>query len=371
MTHTLHHGDALTVLQRLPENLVHCIITSPPYFGLRSYGNDAAELGREETPEAYTERLVAVFREARRVLREDGTLWLNLGDSYDAKKSLLLIPQLVAMALRADGWYLRSQIPWLKPNAMPQSVTDRPPLANEYLFQLTKARHYYYDLDAVLLPSRSAGITRSFGNKAKLMDEQNTYSRTIGGGQAITVQATRYRRTSDWYEESMGVVTDGEEEILAFRVSTEGHGFGHFAVMPTGLVRPCVLVSTAEQVCPHCGAPWRRQVERREVSRPEQSGRTYHLHARGKHGATSVFNTDAVTGRVTVGWAPGCACDGNDGQGRSVLLDPFAGSCTVGVVAAQTARDFIGIDLFEEYLAIGEFRISEATLPMEALWSAA
>src|SRR5690554_2162246 len=178
---TLYQGDALETLRRLPDGSVHTCVTSPPYWGLRDYGVDG-QIGLEETPEEYVEKLVTIFREVRRVLRDDGTLWLNLGDSYATKpcggigrnakvtatkkaiqksagipqglkpKDLVGIPWRVAFALQADGWYLRRDIIWHKPNAMPESVKDRPTAAHEYIFLLSKSPRYYYDADAIREP---------------------------------------------------------------------------------------------------------------------------------------------------------------------------------------------------------------------------
>jgi len=178
---TVYHGDARAVMAEMEPESVHCVVTSPPYWGLRDYGAPG-QLGLEATPEEYVENMVAVFREVRRVLRSDGTVWLNLGDSYanggsdrpgsadgpDVRphdrvnrrpgiakpavrnlkpKDLVGIPWRVAFALQADGWYLRSDIIWSKPNPMPESVTDRPTKAHEYLFLLSKSPRYYYDAD--------------------------------------------------------------------------------------------------------------------------------------------------------------------------------------------------------------------------------
>lgn len=146
----IHNMDCLDGMKLLPDGCVNCCVTSPPYFGLRDYGVQG-QIGLELTPEAYLSRLVEVFREVRRVLRDDGTLWLNLGDSH-AGKNLLGIPWRVAFALQADGWYLRSDIIWSKPNPMPESVKDRPTKAHEYLFLLSKNRSYYYDAEAIAEP---------------------------------------------------------------------------------------------------------------------------------------------------------------------------------------------------------------------------
>ena len=182
MTVTVLEGDSRTVLATLPEASVQCCVTSPPYFGLRDYGHNG-QIGLEATTDDYVAEMVALFREVRRVLKDDGTLWLNLGDSYAGSgkgpsqslsaeardmthtmhtafvpdglkpKDLIGIPWRVAFALQADGWYLRSDIIWHKPNPMPESVTDRPTKAHEYVFLLTKSARYYYDAAAIAEPS--------------------------------------------------------------------------------------------------------------------------------------------------------------------------------------------------------------------------
>ena len=206
-------GDALSILKTLPDKLVQTCITSPPYFGLRDYGVDG-QIGLEETPEAYTQKLVDVFRQVRRVLKDDGTLWLNLGDSYNGSgkgqckdgehdpkkhktdgmklklarigglkhKDLMGIPWRVAFALQVDGWYLRQDIIWHKPNPMPESVTDRCTKAHEYIFLLSKSAKYYYDCDAIREPygkdQREAGLIRArkYGSEtvARIMSYRDT-----------------------------------------------------------------------------------------------------------------------------------------------------------------------------------------------------
>jgi DNA modification methylase len=219
----IHIGDCLEVLKRLPDASVQCVITSPPYYGLRDYGNDG-QIGLEQTPEAYIAKMVEVFREVRRVLRDDGTVWLNIGDSYagsgkggqsaekrsagwqptyankgyvppDCKpKDLMGIPWLLALALRADGWYLRQDIIWHKPNVMPEPALDRCVKAHEYLFLLSKSGSYYFDHEAV---------------KESAVD---------GGG-------TRNRRS-------------------VWSITTKPFKGAHFAVMPEALVEPCVLAGS-------------------------------------------------------------------------------------------------------------------------------
>ena len=152
----LHLGNCLDHLEFMPDNSVNCCVTSPPYFGLRDYGMDG-QIGLEQTPEEYVDKMVAVFREVRRVLRDDGTLWLNLGDSYGKGKQLLGIPWMLAFALRADGWYLRQEIIWHKPNPMPESVKDRCTKAHEQIFLLSKSQRYYFDSEAMKEPAVRAG----------------------------------------------------------------------------------------------------------------------------------------------------------------------------------------------------------------------
>ena len=196
---TIYQGDALEILRGLPAESVHCCVTSPPYWGLRDYEVNG-QLGLERTPNEYVMRLVGILNEVRRVLRVDGTLWLNLGDSYanDGKwggstggkhaaglhgkqvgrqrretglkpKELVGIPWRVAFALQADGWYLRSDIIWAKPNPMPESITDRPTRSHEYIFLLAKAKQYYYDADAIAEPSVAGhGSGNGFKRPARL-----------------------------------------------------------------------------------------------------------------------------------------------------------------------------------------------------------
>ena len=300
-------GDALEELRLLPAESVQCSVTSPPYWGLRDYGV-AGQLGLEKTPDEYVERLVEVFREVGRVLRKDGTLWLNLGDSYNnfrtemgpgqavhgreklngkpavnskergwnglKEKDLVGIPWRVAFALQADGWYLRSDIIWAKPNPMPESVRDRPTRSHEYLFLLTKSERYYYDTDAIAEPLvRPDEATRKtpgrFGGANKHV-EAGKQSRLHSGNEYLgTSNGTRNRRT-------------------VWTITPQPFKGAHFAVFPEKLVEPCILAG----------------------SRP-----------------------------------------------GDLVLDPFCGSGTVGVVAARYGRGFIGIELNAAYCQMARDRI--------------
>jgi DNA modification methylase len=250
-------GDCLDALRSLDAGCVQTCVTSPPYFGLRDYGV-AGQIGLEPTPDEYVAKLVAVFREVRRVLADDGTLWLNLGDSYSRMqpdnvpqsknrrvmppsmrerivdlppKNLIGIPWRVAFALQADGWYLRSDIIWHKPNPMPESVTDRPTKAHEYLFLLAKSERYYYDSDAVAedaMPEHASRYAHAFGGaKAERMTEEEASgagSRTHPIG-ARVYSGKRNRRT-------------------VWTVATQPYSGAHFATFPPALIEPCILAGS-------------------------------------------------------------------------------------------------------------------------------
>jgi DNA modification methylase len=284
---------------------VQCCVTSPPYWGLRDYGHDD-QIGLEKTPEEYVARMVDVFRGVRRVLRDDGTLWLNLGDSYAAgghggggsymaerkdaawqrestatgfrsappglkPKDLVGIPWRVAFALQADGWYLRSDIIWAKPNPMPESVTDRPTKAHEYLFLLTKSARYFYDADAVREDHTSKPIARN--------RHQN------GGGSAESMSGDVTQNFG-----SMEYNPHGRNRRTVWTIPTQPFPGAHFAVFPPALVEPCILAGS-------------------------------------KKGDT--------------------------------VLDPFAGSGTVGVVCRKHERDFIGIEINPEYARMARGRLGQ------------
>jgi DNA modification methylase len=186
----LYCGDALSVLRTFADESVNACITSPPYYGLRDYGA-SGQIGLERSPEGYVARLVQLFREVRRVLRNDGTLWVNIGDTYASKrlnqsikpKDLIGIPWMLAFALRDDGWYLRQEIIWHKPNPIPESVRDRLTRAHEQIFLFSKSAKYYFDADAIKEPAKSAGQTRSMGPKSLGNKDRNDGGRTMKIGE--------------------------------------------------------------------------------------------------------------------------------------------------------------------------------------------
>jgi DNA modification methylase len=354
-------GDVDDVLRSLETGSIHTCVTSPPYFGLRDYGA-AEQIGLEPTPDEYVDALVAVFRGVRRVLRDDGTVWLNLGDSYNADgrkgrahmgegknngysawvnktmagtkpKDLLGIPWMVAFALRADGWYLRSDIIWSKPNPMPESVTDRPTKAHEYVFLLSKGPRYFYDADAIREPHESEP-----GNQARQFFKGDSGHSSL----QLSGRGTVYHE-------------HGRNKRSVWTVATQPYAGAHFATFPPKLIEPCILAGAPERACGECGAPWVRVVERTpmvvEPSAKRAGWQATDEHARTQTGGTM---TQAPTSR-TVGFEANC--EHNDGSAAGVVLDPFAGSGTTGMVALRHARSFVGVELNPAYAALARERI--------------
>ncbi len=302
----LLHGDALAMLKTLDTETVQTCVTSPPYWGLRDYGAEG-QLGLEATPDEYVAKLVEIFREVRRVLAKDGTLWLNLGDSYagggrggigDAStlggtgrnqnesrganrglahglkpKDLVGIPWMVAFALRADGWWLRSDIIWSKPNPMPESVRDRPTKAHEYIFLLAKSEKYYYDALSVKEPHATGHRKdkwqgRKYDGKGPAEDDG--------------------RRNGNVREYRLN--PEGRNNRSVWNVTTSPYKGAHFATYPPKLIRPCILAG----------------------SRP-----------------------------------------------GDLVLDPFNGAGTTGLVALELRRDYVGIDVNADYLALTRKRLAK------------
>lgn len=419
----VRQGDCIERLRELPDNCVQCVVTSPPYWGLRDYGTGQWEggdpecehetvparggrggsgpgakntqgafpselsksvcgkcgarrvdgqLGLENTPEEYVAQLVEVFAEVRRVLRDDGVLWLNLGDSYcgyhgNSKvpddeapsnkpgysenmrptsvgadglkpKDLVGIPWRVALALQADGWYLRSDIIWAKPNPMPESVTDRPTKAHEYVFLLTKQPRYWYDADAVREPAE-------YGRRE--------WSRQQYKGGDITVH----------HGKDGGSVTGSNPETgrnrrTVWTIATAPFPEAHFATYPPALVEPCVLAGSSDRACSVCGAAWVRQVERTNVQDASAKGSRFDTGKTVARDGGDRTQSGERYVNITTGFAPGCTCDAD--TSGSLILDPFCGSGTTGAVAVRLGRRFLGIELNPEYVAMSERRIGKA-----------
>jgi DNA modification methylase len=291
----LYTGDAIEVMRTLPDESVNCIVTSPPYFALRDYGAEG-QLGLEATPAAYVESMVRVFREARRVLRNDGTLWLNIGDSYansvkaagvqtgkHAKglqgkeraerytgmpgKSLIGIPFRLAFGLQDDGWILRADIIWHKPNGMPDGATDRPTRTHEYVFLFSKAAKYWYDAEPLKERAVYVGDTRHFRND----------------------RAAEHRFSKGRREHTGKPQSEYKNGRSVWSINTQPTGLAHFATMPKELARRCISAG-----CPKGG----------------------------------------------------------------VVLDMFGGTGTTGIVARELERNSILIDINPEYTEIQRRRFS-------------
>jgi len=355
----LIHGDARYL--PLADNSVHCCITSPPYYGLRDYGV-SGQIGLESTPEAYVQALVQVFREVKRVLRHDGTLWCVLGDSYaghstpgwqpgnEAKnrghsnkigvgyvhnlkpKDLLGIPWRTALALEADGWYLRSDIIWHKPNPMPESVTDRPTKAHEYVFLLTKAARYYYDAAAIHEPAIMKPQQRFTDGKGPK-----------GAGYAAHRQAT-----------GMTACTQRHARTV-WTIPTTPYSGLHFATFPPALVERCVKAGTsAYGCCTACGAPWIPAIERTRLHydavTPKTAARiAHHFHGDRVGLHEPGWRQQSQPTRHISGWHPTCRCGVSETR-PAIVLDPFCGSGTTPLVARALGRHAIGLDLSWPYL---------------------
>lgn len=365
----IYQGDCLEVLKTLDSQIVNCIVTSPPYYGLRDYQVEG-QIGLERTPQEYVDKLVSVFREARRVLRDDGTLWLNLGDSFasdgvkltgrndsgrggldgfqggqgygdaggrtsagssgDCKpKDLIGIPWMVAFALRADGWYLRSDIIWHKPNPMPESVKDRPTKSHEYIFLLSKSQKYYYDYEAILEPAAYDGRNDTqFKGSEKYKDSGQTFAERgherwptkirgfkdkeqIDNPQHNGKDIQSYGLSGSGFSGHSGNFDENGESLLyekdgiparnkrdVWTVTTKPYKGAHFATFPMDLIEPCILA--------------------------------------------------------------GCPVGGT-------VLDPFNGSGTTGAVSIKNNRKYIGIELNQKYIELTNKRFATTQVLMEGL----
>jgi DNA modification methylase len=443
---TIMKGDCRTITAGMPEKSIHCTVTSPPYWGMRKYagqqdtvwGGDPdckhkwgdpvqkrgtgvggskkqrsnkganhdgstsrfcercgawmGSLGGEPTPDIYVRNLVEIFRGVRRILRDDGCLWLNLGDCYANSKGvgqkggkdgyahrglhgentpdrsgwkdsewglksgdLMLMPQRVAMAMQADGWWLRSAIVWAKGssfcgwsgNPMPESVRNRPSAAYEMLFLMTKSRRYFYDW----LVAREQA-TSSEEEYLKVAEARRNLIRY---GKGYKVGAERHEG-----ETSFTGVFDGMRNLRnVWAIPTHGFGGSHFATYPEELVRPCITAGTSPFTCQECGAPWEREVERsmaylkQDINGNRAKAKKKNVD-RGDQGGPC----DQIIMARQTGWRP--TCDHPLGEpGRSIVFDPFGGSGTTGVVAMKMGRDAILAELSDDYVRMAGRRIAK------------
>jgi len=339
-------GDNLTWLKSIKSGVVQTCITSPPYWGLRDYGHES-QMGLEETFDQWLHKMVRLFHIIKRVLRDDGTIWVNMGDSYLAQqgtgfngqkrldesnlnimvkshlppKNLLGQPWRLAFALQADGWILRSDIIWAKPNPMPESCIDRPTKSHEYLFLMTKKPHYYYDADAIR--EETGENTHSKGKKLNPPIE----SAGIGhkGWHKYTPETLAFKNKRD-----------------VWTIPTESFSKAHFATFPKALVKPCILAGSSRICCSVCMKPHKKEVEKeypekRSINSPTPPGQK-----------PQSQRWDHPIIQKTLGFSPDCEC-GTKETKPSLVLDPFSGTGTTGAVAAEYGRDYLGIELNPEY----------------------
>lgn len=420
MTVRIRVGDSRQLLRAMPADSVHCVVTSPPYWGLRDYGV-AGQIGLEQTPQEFVATMVDVFREVRRVLRPDGTCWLNLGDSYAGswgaqgrqgktgelagrtacaerqiaaaqrresgtgslsrvpglkEKDLVGIPWRVAFALQADGWWLRSDIVWHKPNGMPESVLDRPVRAHEFIFLLAKSERYFYDADATREPAKAPeastpeDVARAFSRKrATTVDPRQD---PIAPPPPIRDNGIKNRKIAANGEESRTNTHIGYAFPWAgstalkrdvWSVTSKPFKGAHFATYPPDLIEPSILAGTsAFGCCDKCGAPFRREVERTFIpqgdvspekavrgagdQKPMDASNSWQGHPRG--------HTEAKT----TGWAPSCSCPDPIATPCTVL-DPFGGAGTTGLVADRLGRHAVLLELNPEYAEMAYNRIKD------------
>ncbi len=422
-------GDCVARMGELPAGSVHAVITSPPYWNLIDYKHedqlghekqlccpavlmsleDRAKYGMVLCGQCFVCHLILVCRGVRRVLREDGSFWLNVGDSYasvgghtkqgqssqrvgragiDAKnalkgqipaglkqKDLCLTQFLVARALQMDGWYVRSMFPWVKRNPIPESATDRPSKTTEYVFILTKSPRYFFDRLAVARYSSSEPSSLEEYEAGRQANANGQWKKRHTKG----TPEQRNWRTSDPFYDSLtaphGLILSGDE-ILGVDTTVEVNYAEHFASFPQALIEPFVRASTPERgCCVSCGAPWVRVIkEERKATRPGRDSKA--------NGAPEMSgNRDPkrhVTEFRTMGWEPACDCYGllalpeEEGPERTamleryigvptnpaLILDPFSGTATTSLVASLLGRRSVGIELSPEFLEAGRMRFA-------------
>jgi DNA modification methylase len=333
-------GDVLERMEDIASESVQCCVTSPPYYQLRNYQTEG-QIGLEPSPEAYVAKMVQVFRGVRRVLRKDGTLWLNLGDSYLAGKQLGGIPWRVAFALQADGWILRQDLIWHKPAPMPSSVTDRCTTAHEYIFLLAKSERYFYDAEAIKESAVYAGVPQSF----------DTPYKNAGRG-------TGKKPSGNEKPGSDPVVYNNRNRRSVWKVSTKPYKGAHFATFPPDLIEPCILAGTsAEGCCSNCRAPLVRQTSKtRKATRPGKVSK-YGAPEEDVRGGSPTLRERQIVSTETIGWAPSCDCAAE--VIPCAVLDPFAGSGTTLQVARHHGRNGVGIELNPDYIELAKARIMQ------------
>jgi site-specific DNA-methyltransferase (cytosine-N4-specific) len=412
----IYCGNNLDLLKQLDDKSIQLCVTSPPYFSLRSYlskddPNKHLEIGAEESLQEYIDNLVKIFSEVYRVLRDDGILYLNLGDSYAANrtyqvasnkgankgvaqsvegkgskvpaglkpKDLIGVPWRVAFALQDWGWTVRSEIIWAKGisfnnkysgSCMPESCKDRPTKSHETVFMLTKGTKYYYDNEAVAEETTNP-YTLDCIKKAK---EQKSTRSDLN----IFSKEDRHGKGKKGISRAeMGALMSSKRNIRSvWTINPESFRGAHFAVMATKLIEPCILAGTSEYgCCFNCGKPYTRIIEKGRADEEHKrlcgadSNGEYLCEATKEFKKNNVQNASEVKARIlagmvekkTVGWKKDCKCE-TDEIKPCVVIDPFGGAGSVGLVVKQLGRDYILFDLNPEYCEIAKNRIQEILL---------
>lgn len=328
-------GDATRRLAEPPAASIDTVVTSPPYFLLRNYGVEG-QLGLEASVEDWVANLVEVFGQVARVLKPAGSLWLNLGDSFSrhrrygaTSKSLLLAPERLLLALSQDGWIVRNKVVWAKPNPTPTSVTDRLNTTYESLYFLVRSGSYFFDLDAI----REPHTTRS-SRRAQPPAGRPAWSGPLAGKQ----DGLRRARPAGLPGHPLGK-NPGD----VWTIPTRPFNGAHFATFPPALVRRPLLATCPERVCTACGMTWRREIHVRHLGVLTRTARS----------TRSAMQWRSVR---HVGDLKRCGCGAPSLPG--VVLDPFFGSGTVGVVARSLGRDFVGIELNADFVRLAEHRLT-------------
>ncbi len=390
----IHNTDCREGLKSLPDNCIDCVVTSPPYYGLRDYGM-ADQIGLEETPEEFINKLADVFDQIHRVLKPDGNLWLNIGDSYASapknrtvehatksssltgghntqisalkqpnkitsglkQKDLIGIPWMLAFELRKRGWYLRQDIIWHKPNPMPESVTDRCTKSHEYIFLLTKSPKYYFDNEAIKVNALNPEDDIRRITKQKKTNKSSSTGMKNGIRQKNLEEKGQQNHS---FHESRSEGKEWENETgkankkSVWTVTTKPYTGAHFATFPQDLIMDCIKAGSCEYgCCSNCGSPYERITEKKYIKHENWFGDKQKV--RNSRG-TAGNSYNELVGTETKGWQATCDC--NADIKPSVVLDPFMGAGTTAVVAAKLSRNYIGFELNPDYTEIARHRLA-------------
>ena len=370
MTIKILQGNCIDKIKELEDNSIDCVVSSPPYFGLRDYGTDE-QFGLEKTYQDYLSNTVKVFETFKPKLKDTATIWWNVGDSYLSgkrttttnqslrgnkdygvtrtpvqqgikEKDLLMIPNRVAIALQDAGWYIRSEIIWHKPNPMPESVRDRPTSCHEKIWLITKSKKYYYDADAIREPLASSSLTRL--NQLNLKNQKGSTrgngGMKLNGNMKPVISGNKRNKRNVW------------------TITTKPFKDAHFATFPKDLIEPCIKAGCPEKVCVKCGTPYVRNLK--IIFTPERKTRDNMVNVipgRDKPTRMNSKNMESLI-KKDLGFKKDCNCKTDEFK-SGVVLDPFGGSGTTGIVAALNNRNAILIELNKEYIDIANKRIDK------------